>query len=361
MNNLEDLIKIKNLDTKNALKSIKKLPQQIKQAWQESMAINFPQNFKTVSNIVISGMGGSTYGARIVKSLYDGAQMTKIPVELANTYWLPGYVNSDSLVILSSYSGNTEETLATAKEAKEREVKIAGITSGGQLADFLRLNNYPAYIFNPIHNPSAQPRIGVGYMVTGLLGMLAKLGYIPVGKEEIAEATDFLDNKIKFYEPSNSSENNLAKKLAHTCMNKIPVIIITDFLEGTAYAIRNPFHETAKQFALYFAVPELNHHLMEGLSYPPEIKDLLHFIFIDSKIYDSRNARRMQLTKSVIEKNKISFESIQLTGKTSLTQVMELIQLASWTTFYLAMLHDIDPSAIPWVDYFKKELSKIIN
>ncbi len=356
MDNLDDLTKIKALDKRNALDSIRELPQQIDQAWSESFAIDFPKDYKNIENIVISGMGGSTYGARIVKSLYDGAEYTKIPLELANGYWLPGYVNEKTLVILSSYSGTTEETLATAKQANERGAKITGITSGGQLADFLKSNNYPGFIFNPIHNPSGQPRIGVGYMVMGLIGMLTNLEKIPVAKDEIQTLVSFLTDKNALYNEKVATLSNPAKKLAVKLQNKIPVIIVADFLEGAAYAIRNPFHETAKQFALYFTIPELNHHLMEGLSYPSLLRNILHFLFIDSDIYDGRNAKRMKLTQDVVSKNKINYDIIKLSGYSALTQTMELIQLAAWLTFYIAMLHEIDPSEIPWVDYFKRKL-----
>lgn len=357
MNNLDDLSKIKILDKKGALESIKQLPLQCKDAWQDSYSLEFPDTYKDIKNIVISGMGGSTYGARIIKSLYDGAQMTKTSIELANNYWLPGYVNEKTLVILSSYSGNTQETLATAEEAKEKDAKIIGITTGGQLEDFLRSNNYTAYIFNPIHNPSAQPRIGVGYMVMGLIGILAKLGKIPVGSEEVEKILEFLQNQNSLLNEKVSFDNNPTKQIAFNLEKKIPVIIVADFLEGAAYAIRNPFHETAKQFALYFAIPELNHHLMEGLTFPKELKSLLHFIFVQSTIYDKRNIKRMTLTQEIIKNNNIPSKTITLSGNSSLTQVFELIQWGSWVTFYLAMLHDIDPSEIPWVDYFKKNLS----
>lgn len=356
MNSLDETEKIKALDKKNALASISQLPQQVKQAWQEASSINFPLAYKNAGNIVISGMGGSTYGARIVKSLYDGAKMTKIPVELANTYWLPGYVGPNSLIILSSYSGSTKETLTAAKQAKERGAQISGITCGGELGQFLKSNNYPAYIFNPVHNPSEQPRIGVGYMVMGLIGMLARLEKVPAGDAEVGKMVNFLNEQNNFLNENVPFDQNSAKQMAVRLKDKIPVIIVSDFLEGAAYAIRNPFHETAKQFTLHFVIPELNHHLMEGLSYPAEIKNLLHFIFIDSDIYDGRNAQRMTLTKDVVGKNKINFETVKLNGSSVLTQTMELVQLAAWVTFYLAMLRDLDPSEIPWVDYFKKKM-----
>lgn len=358
MNNLDDLSVIKNLDTSNALNSLKKLPDQCEQAWKESTTIVFSQKYFELANIIICGMGGSSYGGRIVKSLYDGAQFTKIPIELVNNYYLPGYVNEKSLIILSSYSGSTEEIFSVAQEAKQKKALICGITSGGKLADFLKTNSFPIYKFDPIYNPSNQPRIGVGYMVMGLLGILSKLNRTPIGKDEVIALIKFLHNQSNSLDETVVSGNNFAKKLATKFRSKIPIFVVADFLEGASYAVRNPLHETAKQFALYFVIPDLNHHLMEGLSYPSEVKKYLTFVFIESKFYHPRNIKRIQLTKDVIEKNEIDIEIVKLNSNSPLTQVMEFIQLGAWISFYLAILHEVDPSKIPWVDYFKNQLNK---
>lgn len=357
MNNLDNISAIKKLDQGKSLESIRQLPDQCKQAWEESTALCFPQSFKNVASVVICGMGGSSYGARIVKSLYDGTEMAKIPVELVNNYWLPGYVKEDSLVILSSYSGNTEETLSVARQARKKSARIIGITSGGDLAGFLRSYGYPAYIFNPLYNPSKQPRMGVGYMLMGLIGFLSKLQIIPVDSPEIKKLVAFLQEQTVKFDSSVLKNINPAKQLAVKLKGKIPVFMVADFLEGAAYAVRNPFHETAKQFALYFSIPQANHHLMEGLGFPGEIKNSLLFVFITSFIYDKRNSKRLELTREVVKKNGIETETIVLSGYSALTQTMEFIQIGAWTTFYLAMLNNVDPAKIPWVDYFKANLS----
>lgn len=358
MNKLDDLEYIKSLDRGNALESVSLLSNQIEQAWKDCIKISFPKDYYEVENIVISGMGGSSYGARIVKSLYDGAEMRKIPLEIANGYRLPGYVNEKSLVILSSYSGTTEETLTTASQARKKGAKISGITSGGPLSEFLKKFDYPGYIFNPIHNPSKQPRIGVGYMVTGLIGLLSKLNAIPVGPDEIKNLVKFLKERNKSLSVNSLLSANPGKNFAYKLKDKIPVFIVADFLEGAAYSIRNPFHETAKQFSVYFTIPELNHHLMEGLSFPKNFKKEAVFVLVNSDIYDDRNKKRLLLTKEVIEKNNYQTIAINLTGQTPLTQTFELIQIGAFVTFYLSILNGVDPSKIPWVDYFKKKLTR---
>lgn len=347
---------MKKLDPGNVLASLRQLPDQCRQAWEETQKIAVPKCYEEVENIVVAGMGGSAFGARIVKSLYDGAEIIKRPMELVNEYWLPGYVNKKTLVVASSYSGNTEETLAVAREAKEKGAKILGITAGGQLGEFLAQNNFPAYIFNPIHNPSQQPRMGIGYMVIGLISLLTRLRPLPVDNLEIEKVIALLRAKTNILNETSPPESNLAKQLALKLRLRVPVFIIADFLEGATHAVRNIFHETAKQFTLYFSIPELNHHLLEGLMFPKRFKQFLLFIFVNSNIYDPRNIRRLQLTKEVVERNIIGTETLSLSFFSGLGQSLEFIQLGAWTAFYLAMLHRVDPAKIPWVDFFKEEL-----
>lgn len=356
MRDLDDISEVLKIDSRQVLPSLMALHLQCEQAWRESFNIDFPSEFLKANNIVICGMGGSSYGVRIVKSLYDSAQTSKIPISLANNYHLPGYVDKRTLVILSSYSGTTEETLECARQALAKKAMITGITSGGPLADFLKTYHYPCYIFKPLHNPSRQPRVGVGYMVMGLIGILAKMSYIPTVQEDVKKLVIFLGQKSAFFSADRKLKSNPAKILAQKLQSKMPIIIVADFLEGAGYAVQNPFHETAKQFGVYFTIPELNHHLLEGLTYPDEITKLLHFIFISSKLYDQNNQKRLILTREIVKKNSISSNDINLSGFSPLIQVMEMVQIGAFVTFYLAILHGVDPAKIPYVDYFKKKL-----
>ena len=353
---LDDVQSIASLDKSNARGSIEMIPLQIKSAWEDSFKIDFPEKFSKAQNIVIAGMGGSAYGAHIAKSLFD--LTCPVPIFLANGYRLPEFVDSRTLVILCSYSGSTEETISCASQAKERTSLISAVTSGGKLTDFLHSNDFPAYIFNPEFNPSNQPRIGVGYMVTGLIGLLSRLKYINLQTEEVMATVVFLKEYGKSLIPSHETTHNDAKKLTGIIHQSIPVFISADFLEGATHAIRNPIHETGKQFGLNFTVPELNHHLLEGLQFPDFLKQDLKIIFIQSKLYEKRNQKRINLTYDVVKKNGINTQNISLKSQTRFSQTMELIQFGGWLTFYMAILNGIDPSPVHWVDYFKSELLK---
>lgn len=354
----KDGIRDKMTDNLNkVLDSIIKLSNQCQQAWEEVKKLSLPISYKKAKNIVCAGMGGSGYGVRMVKSLYGNETTTRVPIEGVNNYHLPGYVNEDTLVIASSYSGNTEETLSVVVAAGKKNCHIFGITSGGKLADFLSKHNFPGYIFKPQFNPSSQPRLGQGYMLIGLIAILSRLGFIALEDEQITGLISFLRENSRNLQPKDN--NNFGKKLANRLKNRIPIIIVADFLEGAAYVVRNQLNETAKQLALYYLIPELNHHLIEGLQHPCQNRQLLSFVFIDSMFYDKRNRKRMIITKEVVEKNGIDTHLFMLKGDSLLTQSMELVQFGSFLSFYLAGVNNVNPEDVPWVNYFKKKLEKL--
>ncbi|MCL4339135.1 SIS domain-containing protein [Patescibacteria group bacterium] len=352
---LDDLNAIENLDKGQSSLSIDYLADQCQSGWEEAKKISLPMDYSQVKSVLFCGMGGSAYGARIIKSAFS--DILKIPVDLVGDYHLPLYVDKEVLIITASYSGGTEETISCAKEAIRIGAKIIGISSGGALCQILKDAGKPFYAFNPKFNPSNQPRLGQGYMLMGQMGILRKLDILQTEDSEVKEVIKFLRSNTVKFSVNTPSDENIAKKKARLYQNRIINIIGGEFLEGAIHAIRNPFHETGKHFANYFVLPELNHHLMEGLSYPAGNKENLLFLFIDSDLYSDKIRKRVELTKEVVDKNDIPTDSIKLSSGTKIGQVFELIQLGSYTTFYLAMLHGINPVLIPWVDYFKKQLS----
>lgn len=354
MYKLDDPALYLKLDTDKCYESIVELPNQCEQAAKEVASITFPDNYKNASSIVFCGMGGSAYGGRIIKSLFK--DNLKIPVDIVTDYHLPLYVNPSTLVLAASYSGSTEETVSCMMEALGKNLMVTGISSGGEIKNVLDKTGNPYYFFDPIYNPSGQPRIGQGYMQIGQISILSKLGYLPVTDTEIEDLVKRLKILAASFSKDVAQKDNTAKRIAMALENNTVMIIGADFLEGAIHAIRNPFHETGKHFADYAIVPEMNHHLMEGLSYPKEIKKQMQFLFIESDLYTARIKKRMNLTAQIVAKNGLETHTYKLTFPTKFSQVFELISLGSFVTYYLAMLHGIDPAKIPWVDYFKKRL-----
>ncbi len=354
---LDDSRLIKKLDPQNVLGSIEQLGFQCKQAWEDVNKIQFPDKYRKISNIVFSGMGGSALGAYVLKSLF--IDKLSVPFEIVDDYHLPAYINQTTLVILASYSGTTEETLSCALEAKIKKVCVTGLTTGGELADFFNENNAPAYIIQPKFNPSNQPRLGTGYSVFGQMAILNKLKLLNVSQKEVTSTLSILNSGNDKFGTNNKTETNPAKMLATNWQQKIPIIVAAEFLTNTGRVIRNQLHESAKSFAAYHDIPELNHHLMEGLTNPKNNPQLLSFLFLNSRNYSAKIRQRMAITKEVISKQKIEVNEYTPTSSSLINQAFECIQFGAYTNYYLALLYGINPSKIPWVDYFKKRLKEI--
>lgn len=345
---------IKNLDKQDMHSSIKKLSLQCEQVFNEWKNIKIAADYKKIQNIVVSGMGGSGLGAHIIKSIFKNE--LKFPVEIVNSYHLPAYIDKRTFLIISSYSGNTEETLSAFEEGRKRNAKMFIIASGGKLKEISKKYNIPSYIFNPEHNSCNEPRIGLGYSIFSQLLLLRKIGIISIKDIEVKQIIKNLEDFSEKF--SFNNKNSAALKISKKIEQKISVIIASEFLSGNAHAFSNQINENAKNFSKWFSIPEICHHLLEGLPNPKSNNKNLFFVFFNSKLYDKRNQIRYKVMQQVLKKNKIKFIEYNLSSKTKFLQSFEMLILGSYISFYLAMLNNINPSPIPFVDFFKKELGK---
>lgn len=344
--------KIKKLDRQNMAGSIETLPDQIKAVMEDYKKIFFPKKWKNIKNVVVAGMGGSSLGARIIKSLYSG--QLNVPLEIVTNYYFPGFVNKNTLCVIISYSGNTEETLAALDEARKKTEFIFIITSGGKLAGIAEKNNIPAHIFDDKFNPSKSQRMGLGYTIFSQLYLFKKLGLLDIKDAHILKMINGLREKINFFGLYNI-KNNPAKLTALSLHNYIPILIGSDFLLGFLHVFTNQINESAKNFAAFFALPEVNHHLLEGLQFPKN-KNILKFLFIESDLYYPKNVLRYEVMKKVLRKNRIKYIDYKCKGGDAMAQSLEILALSSWTSFYMSMLSKVDPTPVPNVNLFKKEM-----
>jgi glucose/mannose-6-phosphate isomerase len=302
-------------------------------------------------------MGGSALGMDVVRTAL--AEQLTIPVTIVQDYTVPAWINGKTLAILSSYSGTTEEVLAIAEQIENRTSNIMVMTTGGGLEELVTQKNYPAYIFNPRYNPSNQPRMAVGYSVMGIMGILYTLGKLTIEPSVVASAIATMTTLHERYEIDAPLETNPAKQLATQLVHHVPVLVSSEFLEGSTHVMTNQLNENAKQFASRFMIPELNHHLIEGLKLPKTVLAQHCAVFIQSALYHPRNQARHTITKQLCEQEGLQTTSVTLTGTTKLDHALELLTLGGYTSFYLSILNGLDPSPIPNVDYLKEELAKL--
>lgn len=355
MNSLDDPAPMKTLDPSGVLASTELFAKQCEQAWQESSRITFPDSYKPIYNVVICGMGGSRFTPKAIRDVFF--DRIKEPVEIVDDYELPAYVDGDTLVILSSFSGTTEEVIACGQEAIRRGAKVTAVAGGGKIADMLAKHNLTGYVFTPTYNPCGQPRIGGGYLLMGHLGLLKALGLLAVTNEEVMDAIAHAKTVAQALTAGVPTEQNAAKQLALRLKDTHPILVTSEFLRGFGNGFANQINETAKMISDSRHIPELNHHLMEGLKHPDSLHRNGLFVFFTSGLYSDKIQKRFVITKDVVAKQGVAVHDVQLVGQTKLAQLLEAFTLSGFVTFYMAMLYDTDPVAIPWVTYFKEKLA----
>ncbi len=334
-------------DSLNIIESIKTFPDQCAQVINEIATQQIPHDCYLVNNVVISGMGGSALGGRVLAAIER--ESLRVPIVISTEYGLPNFVNDKSLVIISSYSGNTAETVHSLHEALARNAKVFVLATGGKLADLMEEHNLPGYIFNPVHNISSMPRMALGYNILSLITLLSRCQLINPA-ENLAELPGFL----KSLQGRHEEIHQLAVKLS----GRIPVFISSEHLKGAVHALRNQLHENSKTFSVAFDLPEANHHLLEGLRFPRTNPDILAFVFFHSRLYSPQLLATYPLTQSVIEKNHIPVFTHEVSGPSRLFESIGLVQTGAYLAYELSQVYDIDPGPIPYVDWFKDEMRK---
>ncbi|KKT66590.1 MAG: Bifunctional phosphoglucose/phosphomannose isomerase [Candidatus Woesebacteria bacterium GW2011_GWA2_44_33] len=359
MNILDSREEIGKIDAGNVLGSVEELGKQCQHAWEEAGKVVVPDSYRDIDNVVMCGMGGSGLGARVIDSVYS--EQLRLPLIQIHEYHLPGFVNQRTLVICSSYSGETEETVANAREAINRKAKWMAIGTGNSLIEMAKQAGAPYYQIDPKYNPSNQPRMAIGYSIVGQMALAAKAGLVELSDEQISEAVAAMDRVKDESGVEIEIERNTAKQFAVKIKDRIVVFAAAEHLVGAAHTVNNQQNENAKNFCVDVQIPELNHHLMEGLKHPLSNPKNLLFVFVNSGLYPERVRRRVELTKEVVENNGIETFILETGSATKLSQAFELIQLGAFANFYLSILYGQNPAPIPWVDYFKTRLGQSLG
>lgn len=356
MINLDNLQEIKSLDKENILSSIDELPKQCLHAWEDNEKLEVPNSYRDINKVVMCGMGGSGLAARVIESVF--AKKLKCPLTRVNDYDLPNWVDKNTLIIASAYSGFTEEPINCVYQAIKKKLKWMSIGAGGLIIDLAKKNNVPYYSIEPTYNPSKQPRMAVGYSLIGQLIMASKAGVVNITKQDILSLAKEMENVRIVTNVNVPIEKNPAKELAKECYGKKVIFVASRHLLGSAHTVKNQMNENAKNFTTIFDIPELNHHLMEGLRFPESNQQDMLFLFVNSNLYPSRIQQRFTITQNIVKENKVQYVTWHAKSDNLLSQAFEFIQFGGYVAFYLAMLNGINPAAIPYVDKFKVDLGQ---
>lgn len=330
------------------MKSMKELvqnfPRQLKEAVQIGEKAVLTKSTKPIQNIMITGLGGSGIGGSILAEVV--APTCSVPILVNKDYFLPAFVNENTLVIVSSYSGNTEETLQAMNIALEKKAKVVCVTSGGQVAEIAKKEKLDLILI-PAGMP---PRACLGYSLTQLFYILGGLGFI---------ASDFrkeLEASIKLLENEQASIQEEAHSLADFFINKIPVFYISDGYNGMATRFRQQINENSKMLCWHNILPEMNHNELVGWT---ENHHDLAVLLIRNKSDYSRTQARMEISKTVFSKYTPHLKELWSKGSSTLERSLYLIHLTDWVSVFLADKREVDATEINIINHLKGELSKI--
>ncbi len=343
------------LDTSDIRFGIEHLPEQVRVSWEDTRDFVPPAPYSRVSNVLVIGMGGSALGPRLLVATMG--DRLKVPVTIVNDYHIPGWVGSKTLVVLSSFSGATEEVLAAGEQAQASGARIMVIAAEGELVKRARVMHWPMYQFNP-GDLAKQPRLGVGFSLAGVMGLLERNRLLKVARAEIDRMCIAMGEVIDGCAVDVPSAENPAKIVAKELVGKSVFVVGAQHLVGSAHTFANQINETSKQFAVSFAIPELNHHLLEGLTYPRGLAAKTVVILLKSDLYDARIKKRFDVTADMLERQGLWVVEYETCGDEHLEQVGEVLQFGSFVSYYLAMLNGVRPDSIPFVDEFKARLGK---
>ncbi|MCX6825925.1 MAG: bifunctional phosphoglucose/phosphomannose isomerase [candidate division Zixibacteria bacterium] len=346
--------KIRETDPAGMYDKIYNFPEQLEKAVAIGTAIKPNLDyFSGIKTIIVAGMGGSAIGGDLVRSYL--ADKIKLPFHICRHYRLPEFVNKDSLVVISSYSGNTEETLSALDDAIRRGARIACFTSGGKVAALAQKNGYLLTEL-PVGFP---PRAALGFSFVPLLFLMAKLGFISSVERDVAELIKGLKICREQYSANVETENNPAKLLANRLYKKIPIIYTgPELIDTVGTRWKGQICENAKCLAFNNQFAEFNHNELVGWNVIDSYRSKIIVINLRDSDDHERIKRRMEIVRTIIEKQGVEIVDVFSNGDFSMGRIFSLIQMGDFVSLYLAVLNNVDPTPVKVIDFLKGELDK---
>ncbi len=345
----------RDYDKENMYDSIWNFPDNLRDAFIIGEKISLKNKYYNIQNIIIAGMGGSAIGGDMVAILEKSN--IKIPYIVCRDYNVPEWVSSNSLVICSSYSGNTEETISVFHKSIDRGASICGITTGGKLLKLLKDNNKD-YIKIP---EGLQPRAAVAYSFIPMIKLLEKIGLLNSNLKFWFEKTiDTLDKNRVYYGAEESK--NPVYSLANKLYKKIPIIYSdSSTMRINAVRLKGQLNENGKMLAYCNELPELNHNEIVGWQNNQEIFKHLCVLWLEDESDNGRTKIRKTITESILNETNISQYSIKFEGDSFQERFLNMVHFGDWLSFWCAILHKTDPSPVEKIIKLKNELYEGID
>lgn len=341
---LDDLKYIHQKDAQDALGVIEKQYQQLEASFGVDVS-----SIGKVKNVVLAGMGGSALAAGIVKTW----PKVNVPFEIVRDYVVPNYVNEQTLFIASSYSGNTEETLAALGAAEEMGAQIIVICAGGKLAEIATNKNYPLYVLPPNY----QPRMAVLFNFKALIDAFSKIGLIDLASnEKLKSVSKYMKDAAGCWRADIPTKDNVAKQIALDLVGKSPVIYSGPLLAPVGYKWKININENAKNVAWCNQYPEFNHNEFLGWSSHPVDKPYA-VVNLHSSFDNAQIQKRFDISKKLLGGRMPDPIEVRAEGTTQAEQLFYSLMLGDFVSVYLSILNGLNPTPVELIEKLKVELA----
>ena len=337
-------------DKENLYDVIKNIPDQLLTGLEIAKDVKVEGKFKAIE---ISGMGGSSLPANLLRIYLNrlfrkNAEANHRFGIFQNRYYsLPPEAFDNCLNIISSYSGNTEETVASFEETLEHKLPCFGIAAGGKVVEMCRENNIPLVLM-PSPEKILQPRMALACNFAAIFQVLANSGMIEDKRTEFGEAVEKLKEKGEEFE-------ELGKKIAEDVAGKTPVVYGTTRFKSLAMIWKIMFNENAKTPAFWNFFPELNHNEMIGFT---KAQGKFHLIVLRDREVDARDLKRAEITSAILKKYGVDSTIVDMPEDGTLFRIFAILQIGCWASYYLALKYGVDPTPVDMVEELKVALTK---
>ena len=348
--NLDDTKAFKELDPQNMIAEIDGLPDQLLQAWEFGKSLNLPK-WEHISTVLIAGMGGSAIGADLLAAFV--APFCSVPVVVHRDYDLPAWANgAQTLVIASSHSGNTEETLSAFGKAVENGCRIFAISTGGKLAAAAEEAGAALWLFE--HR--GQPRAAVGFSFGLLLAAFSYLNLIPDPEVELRNAIGAMKSQQVHLRVDVPAMQNPAKRLAGQCYGRWVTVMGAEILAPVARRWKGQISELAKAWGQFEFLPEANHNTSAGVTNPEDNLSIMMVLFLRAGSYHPRNKLRTNLTKEFFMLEGLGTDFFNAQGDTPLAELWTALHFGDYFAYYLAMAYGVDPTRVAAIEGLKERM-----
>lgn len=336
------------LDPQGLYGRIWALPEQIEEAWGAAMALPLPREYRDVDRVVVLGMGGSAIGGSLLQAL-AASTSAPVPYAIVRGYAPPSYADSRTLVLASSNSGNTEETVAALGAAVDAGARCVAITTGGRVGELAERHRLPwlRVVWD------GEPRSALGWSTASLIAICGRLDLLDDQSDALAGALGAMRDLRATLARDVPEDANAAKALARRLAGKLPVIIGAEALAAVAYRWCTQVNENGKSWAVAEELPEMNHNAPLGFERPAAVVPLLHVVILRHASMHPRIRLRVDATTEQLAAAGVTSEVVDVPGSSVLAQMLYGIALGDFTSYYLGLLHGVEPSPVPALDWLK--------